>query len=109
MFLGFVFSCCFSLSYSVYWLLGMLGVPVSNRKLSIRFDSYGKISSMVNIILSLTMTLTLLLYAFYLKLKLNLTKEQITNTILSNHKKKILGFEFTNLLVAISILASILS
>lgn len=64
---------------------------------------------MVHIVISMVVTLGLLAYAFYLKVRFNMTKDQITTSILYNHKKKILAFELTNLLVAVSILVSILA
>jgi hypothetical protein len=33
MLIEFIFSLCFSVLYTIYWLLGMLGVQVSNEPL----------------------------------------------------------------------------
>lgn len=67
MMLSFLISIGFNLSYCVYWLLGWLGVQVSNKPLDFALDSYGKVASMVYIILSGAVHLVLLGYFCYLK------------------------------------------
>ena len=77
MFLSFMFTTGFSLAYTVYWMLGAVGLHVAGTNQPVTFDNYGKITSYIYMAQSGIFNLSLVCYMCILKAKFNMTKDQV--------------------------------
>jgi hypothetical protein len=107
MLLTFALSMVFSIGYCVYWLLGWFGIQVGNKPLKFELNSYGKVASLVYILLAVLINIIVLVYFCYLQSTHNLSKQETIKTMLRKHKRVFLCSEILSLVLAFTVLVSI--